>query len=149
MPNRNILAPLSVLVISLVIALCVAAACATNYSPEQKTVFCKQAIMTVIKPECVRFDQLGLRYIEVCDAVVEDSVIACEAGFTEDPLPLCERIAAHAADCAFITEGDTDPSVGKLRNRATCERVANAAALACMIALTPAAPEPTPVAVPE
>jgi hypothetical protein len=136
-PNRNILAAF------MVVALGVAFACATNYTPETKALFCKQAINTLVAPECVRFDELDQRYVDLCIDVVEDATVACDAGFLDDPIQMCAKIGEKAVQCDIISEGDTSPSEAKLRNVATCKRVVAAASLACTIALaeTVAAPE--------
>ncbi len=136
--NRIILA-------SLAVALGAAVACATSYTPETKALFCKQAIKTLVAPECVRFDQLDQRYVDLCIDVVEDATVACDAGYLDDPILMCAKIAEKDVQCDVIAEGDTSPSDAKVRNVATCKRVVAAASLACTIALA----EPAPVAVPE
>ena len=121
----------------------VAVACATTYTTQAKTLICKQAIQTLVAPECVRLDQVGQRYVELCQDVVEDAMVACEAGFTDNPILMCEKIGEKANQCALIADGDTSPSEAKLRNIATCERVVRAAGFACTLALVTPVPEPT------
>jgi hypothetical protein len=131
-------------------------ACLTNYTPEQKAFFCQQSILTLVKPECVRLAAVSDgAYVDLCNEIADDATKVCDVGYGGDPIALCSSISAKASQCSVIAEGDTSPSTGKLQNIATCERIANAAGLACIIALTtpvPTAeptPTPSPVAVPE
>ena len=124
-------------------------ACATSYTDETKALFCKQAINTLVAPECVRFDALDQRYVDLCIDVVEDATVACDAGFYDNPILMCAKIGEKAIQCDIIAEGDTSPSDAKARNVATCKRVVAAASLACTIALAEPKPEPTPAPLPE
>jgi hypothetical protein len=144
--NRNLTAAIAV---ALMIAFA-AVACLTDYTQAQKTFICQQSILTLVKPECVRLSAVADgAYVDLCNEISDDAVKVCDVGFGGDPVELCSSISAKASQCAVIAEGDTSPSDAKLQNIATCERVANAAGLACVIALTTPVPTPEPTPLPE
>ena len=132
--------------LAVIATLCfVLAACAnwSSLSPDQQSAMIAAGLRTVVKPECVRLDYLvdegvhpetALDVIGLCEEAVEDVIVAVEAGFAEDPAIFCPRIAEKADDCAFVIS--TSDPIQHARNVASCERVINAAALFCTIALT-------------
>jgi hypothetical protein len=122
----------------------------SDLSNSQRSSLTVAGLRAVVKPECVRLDQLKdlndeekARVVALCEEVVEDVIVAVGAGFAEDPSLICPSISAKADQCeAVITTKDP---ISRARNVATCERVINAAGLACTVGLMrPAAQDPEP-----
>lgn len=146
--NRTILALIAVLTL---------AGCSTwsQLSPDQKSGIVAQGLRTIVKPECVRLDQLkGLDdnmealVVSLCQEAVEDTIVAVQGGLTQDASVVCPVIAEKAKRCSdLIKENDADRQA---QDVATCERVINAASLACTVALTkPTKPELLPPVSPQ
>ncbi len=98
-------------------------------SPEQKIAICQESIRVAAQPECERLRPKGDEYVDLCNAVANDAIVACDAGISEDPALLCGRIGEHAAQCALIPDSASDRD----QNVATCERVVRGLGLLCLV----------------
>ncbi len=112
--------------------------CAT-YSDDQKILICQQSLRTLVEPECVRLADVDEgQYVALCQEVVGDAVVACEAGINDNPVLMCGAIASKGSQCELLP----DDSDTKLQNIATCKRAVAAVSLLCTLGLTKAEPAP-------
>lgn len=112
-----------------VLVLCPGCATFSNLTPDQKVAICQESIRVAAQPECERLAEKGQEYVDLCNAVAEDSIVACEAGIRGDAGLLCSRVSEHAAQCDLIPDDSPDRD----QNVATCERVVRALGLLCLV----------------
>ncbi len=96
----------------------------------QKIEVCQQSIQVLVLPECMRLVEVGEQYVSLCIEVAESAIVACDAGFSEDPVIMCARLSSAASQCEGLVPGDN------ARNIETCERVLRASHIACTLAVS-------------
>jgi len=96
----------------------------------QRVQVCQDAIEVLVLPECFRLTEVGSEYVSLCIEVAESAVVACDAGFNEDPVIMCARLSSAASQCQGLVPGDD------ARNVETCERVLRASHIACTLAVS-------------
>ena len=134
--------------IALIAIVALAGACAfQNLNRSQKADLAIASLDVVVKPECVRLDEIKdldpeakATVVEFCFEVVDDVKAAIKAGVTEDAALMCPRIAEKADECADLAGLLSDDPQKQLRNTATCERLIGAANLACVAGTAEPAP---------
>ncbi len=103
---------------------------ACQLSVPQKIEVCQQSIQVLVLPECMRLVEVGEQYVSLCVEVAESAIVACDAGFSEDPVIMCARLSSAASQCEGLVPGDN------VRNIETCERVLRASHIACTLAVS-------------
>ena len=96
----------------------------------QQVEVCQTSIQVLVQPECFRLSEIDDRYVTLCLEVTDSAVVACDAGFNDDPVLMCARLSTAADLCEGFVPGDS------IQNVATCQRVMRAASLACTIAVS-------------
>ncbi len=99
-------------------------------TPAQRVQVCEQSIQVLVLPECMRLVEVGERYVSLCIEVAESAIVACDAGFNDDPVIMCARLSSAASQCEGLVPGDN------ARNVETCERVLRASHIACTLAVS-------------
>ncbi len=96
----------------------------------QQVEVCQTSIQILVLPECMRLTEVGDEYVSLCIEVAESAIVACDAGFNNDPVIMCARLSSAASQCEGLVPGDN------ARNVETCERVLRASHIACTLAVS-------------
>lgn len=100
-----------------------------NMTSPQKVRVCQDTLKVIVKPECQRLAKKGQKYVDLCEAAVEDAVAGCAAAVLKDGSLMCDRISAKADQCQLIPDDSEDHKM----NVTTCERVVRGAGLLCTL----------------
>ncbi len=104
-------------------------------SKGQQVSACQALIQIAVEPECVRLDEVSDTAVKVCQELVSDAKLACDAGINDEPGLMCASI--NESKVRLINEL---ADLGE-RDAATVARLTGVADLICSL-YAPAPVEP-------